>query len=93
VGIFAMEYIIKLTPEELTHELIDDIKRLLDKDKSFEITLIVKEKPLNQYWLQEPAEEYRTKLNRAIDDAENNRNLISFTAEQFEAYAAALSKK
>ena len=88
-----MEYVIKLTPEELTPELIEDIKRLLDKDKPFEITLIVKEKPFTNYLLQEPREEYRTKLNRAIDDAENNRNLITFTAEQFEKFADALSKK
>jgi hypothetical protein len=93
VKIFAMEYVIKLTPEELTPELIEDIKRLLNKDKPFEITLIVKEKPLKEYLFEESRAEYITNLNRAIDDVENNRGLVTFTVEEFEKFVASRSTK
>lgn len=92
-NIIAMEYIIKLTPDELTPEIIEQVKQLLTNGKTFEITLTLKEKSSNDYLFQEPQEAYRTKLDRAIDDAENNRDLISFTAEEFERFAEAMELK
>jgi hypothetical protein len=88
-----MDTVIKLSPDELTHELVDEIKAFLNNKKSFEIIITIKEKPLKEYLFEESPEEYVAKLNKSISDVENNRNLVSFTVEEFEKLAASLMKK
>lgn len=88
-----MDAVIKLSPNELTHELVDDIKAFLPNNKTFEITITIKEKPLKEYLFEESPEEYVTKLNRSISDIENNRGLVTFTVEEFEKFVESRSKK
>ena len=88
-----MEAVIKLSIDELTPALISQIKAIASNGKNIELTITIKDKPLTQYLFEDDQEPYEVRLNKSIEEIENNRNLVSFTAEEFEKFAAALSKK
>lgn len=70
-----MEAAIRLKPEELNSEVISKIREMIGEKNNMEITIIVREK-----------EEYLSTLNRSIDHLEKNKDLISFTMEEFLDY-------
>ena len=88
-----MEAVIKLNPNELTQDLVNKIKALINNNSNLEITITIREKSHTEFLLGEPKPSYETRLNKSISDIENNNDLVSFTAEEFEKFAAAMSKK
>ena len=89
----VMETVIKVEPNEFNHALVDKIRSFINGSKNFEITITIKEKALHEYLFEEPQATYETRLNKSIDDIENNRDLVSFTVEEFEKFAASLPRK
>jgi hypothetical protein len=90
-----METFIKVQPQELTYELLDNIRGFLGNKKNFEITITIKEKeaPNEKNLFGEPEAEYETRLNKSISDIENDRGLIPFTVEEFEKFVASTRSK
>lgn len=58
-----------------------------------EITISVRDKEAKPFLFEESPEEYVKNLREAIDDVDNKRNLITFSAEEFEKFAESLSRK
>lgn len=71
-----METIIKVHPSELDTNLLDKIRQFIGEKKNIEVTISLKEYDKN----------YEEALNRSIESAEDSRNVISFTMEDFMAY-------
>lgn len=71
-----MEAAIKLRPEELNSGIISKIREMIGERKNVEVTIIVREKN----------DDYLSTLNRSIHDLEKNKDLISFTMEEFVNY-------
>lgn len=88
-----MQAVIKIKPSELTNELVDNIKRMIGEKANIEITINVTDKEPKAYLFEETKEEYFQNLREAIDDVENNRNLVRFTVEEFKEYAESLAEK
>jgi|GEM_PF-1128687 hypothetical protein len=88
-----MEAVIKIKSSELTNELLDNIKRMFGEKATVEIAIRVSDKEPKAYLFEETREEYFQNLREAIDDVENNRNLVRFTAEEFKQYAESLTEK
>ena len=87
-----METVFRLKAKDIDNKLIDAIRSLFKKDEEVEITV---SSTLNEdeteYLMKIPAN--RKRLLEAIKNVEENKNLISFTAEEFEAYKKKLLKK
>ena len=75
-----METIIKLSPSELTAELLDKIKSFVETTPKAEITLSIRDKSFPR---KETREQYFERINRAIDAVEKSENLVSFTFDEF----------
>jgi ssRNA-specific RNase YbeY (16S rRNA maturation enzyme) len=71
-----METIIKVHPSELNVELLEKIRQFIGEKENIEVTISLKEYD----------KEYVDELNRSIESSENNRNVITFTLEDFMAY-------
>jgi hypothetical protein len=76
-----METVIKLKPSELEIAL-QKLKMLIQGDENVEITITVKN-PLKE-------EAYFKRLEKSIDDIENNRNLVSFSFNEFQEFSKSL---
>ncbi len=74
-----METIIKVSPSELDMNLLNKIKEFIGKKENIDVTISLKE--MDADYLQE--------LSASIQQAENEKNLISFTMEDFIAYKPA----
>jgi hypothetical protein len=74
-----METIIKVNPSELNEDLLDKIKKFIGGRENVDVTISLKD--------LDP--EYAEALNRSIEEAENSDSLVSFTMEDFMAYAPA----
>ncbi|MBI1769211.1 MAG: hypothetical protein HYR67_12645 [Bacteroidetes bacterium] len=71
-----METIIKVSPSELDMNLLNKIKEFIGKKENIDVTISLKE--MDADYLQE--------LSASIQQAEDEKNLISFTMEEFIAY-------
>lgn len=72
----SMETIIKVSPSELDTNLLDKIRQFIGEKKNIEVTISLKEYDKN----------YEEALDRSIESAEDSRNVVSFTMEDFMAY-------
>lgn len=80
-----METVFRLKATDLNKSFLDLLKKLFKK-KTIEISVTdMVEEDETEYLLKSPAN--REHLLKAVDDIKNNRNLIRFTAEEFEALA------
>ncbi|MEX2233138.1 MAG: hypothetical protein WD824_13330 [Cyclobacteriaceae bacterium] len=74
-----METIIKVHPSELNAKLLDKILQFIGEKKNIDVTISLKEYD----------KDYEEELSRSIESSENNRNVITFTMEDFMAYTLA----
>ena len=88
-----METVLKLKPAELNTGLITALKLLFGKSNAIEITISMKSKEKNNARNDELGEGYKKRLNKAIENIEHNRNLVSFTGEEFEMLTGKLLSK
>ena len=86
-----METIIRLKPSELNIVLIEKIKALLADKDDVEITLSFSEKgTYNTLHKTQLEQSYKEKINRSIQNVEQDKNIISFTGDEFEKMAKML---
>ncbi|HET7180209.1 MAG TPA: hypothetical protein VFI14_10805 [Chryseosolibacter sp.] len=71
-----METLIKVHPSELDTNLLEKIRQFIGEKKNIEVTISLKEYD----------EDYEEALSRSIESAEESRNVITFTMEDFMAY-------
>ena len=71
-----METIIKVSPSELDINLLNKIKEFIGKRENIDVTISLKEMDAN----------YLKELERSIQQAEEEKNMISFTMEDFMTY-------
>ncbi len=75
---------IKISGSELSAELLDKIKSLFTGDSSdFEVTISVKPK--------ESAEAANLRIDRSIENIEEQKNLIAFSPEEYDTLVRQLS--
>jgi len=72
-----METIIKVNPSELNENLLDKIKKFIGGKDNVDVTIS----------LREFDREYANALDRSIEEAENDKELITFTMNDFMDYA------
>lgn len=77
-----METIIKVNLSELDIKLLEKIKDFIGTRKNVDVTISLKEIPVGD-------EAFLDSLDHSIKQAEDVRNLISFTMEEFMAYTPA----
>jgi len=71
-----METIIKVSPSELNIKLLNKIKDFIGNKQNVDVTISLKEMDTA----------YLESLDHSIQQANEERNLISFTMEEFLAY-------
>jgi len=71
-----METIIKVSPSELNIKLLNKIKDFIGNKQNVDVTISLKERDTA----------YLESLDHSIQQANDERNLISFTMEEFLAY-------
>lgn len=77
-----METIIKVNLSELDIKLLEKIKDFIGTRKNVDVTISLKEIPVGD-------EAFLDSLDHSIKQADDRRNLISFTMEEFMAYTPA----
>ena len=77
-----METIIKVNLSELDIKLLEKIKDFIGTRKNVDVTISLKEIPVVD-------EAFLDSLDHSIKQADDIRNLISFTMEEFMAYTPA----
>ena len=77
-----METIIKVNLSELDIKLLEKIKDFIGTRKNVDVTISLKESPVVD-------EAFLDSLDHSIKQADDIRNLISFTMEEFMAYTPA----
>jgi hypothetical protein len=82
-----METTIRLRPDELTEEVLQRLKLFVKSTD--EVLITVK----NGFPPKENTSAYFLRLSESIDDIENNRNLVSFTFEEFKTFSQSLQQK
>lgn len=78
-----METVFRLKVSELNTGLIKALQSIFQNTGEVEIIVHPVAKSLNKQ--VETRDEYWARINRAIDDVENDRNVVSFTGDEFEA--------
>jgi antitoxin YefM len=87
-----METVFRLKAKELDSKFLNAIKSLFKKEEEIEITVSsAMDEDETEYLMKNPA--MRNKLLKAIEDVKQNKNLISFSGEEFEEYGKKLLKK
>jgi hypothetical protein len=86
-----METTIRISPNELTPAWLKKVKALFENENELQITI----RPLTRSDLivNESREEYKTRVNRAIDNIESGKDVISLSASQFDKLADQLLNK
>ena len=86
-----MQTIVRLKLSELNNDFIETIKTLFKKEKELNIFISsVKDVNFPEF---ETKQGYEQRLNKAIENAEKGKHLISFTEEEFQEYTRSLSPK
>jgi hypothetical protein len=71
----------KISASEFNDAIVEKIKMLF-KDDDSEVVISVRSK--KKGFPKETREEYFARINRALDDLDNRRNVVSYTVEEFE---------
>lgn len=72
-----METIIKVSPSELNENLLEKIKKFIGGNDNIDVTIS----------LREFDQEYVIALENSIEEAENTKELVTFTMKNFMDYA------
>ncbi len=81
-----MEVNLKIQTSEFSQDIIDKIRQFITLNGESDVTISIRPKKKKSF-PKESKEAYFHRLDRAIDNLENNRNLMAFTASEFQEFA------
>ena len=81
-----MEVKLKIQTSEFSQEIIDKIRQFITLNGESDVTINITPKKKKNF-PKETQEEYFKRLDKAIDNVENNRNLIAFSTTEFQEFA------
>jgi hypothetical protein len=86
-----METIFRLKTDELTPDFLNKIKALFDNEETQEISI----SPVSDFGLTkiESIKAYKDRINRAIENLEANKKVITLSDREFENLSSDLLKK
>ena len=82
----VMEVNLKIQTSEFSQDIIDKIRQFISLNGESDVTISIKPKKKKSF-PKESKEEYFNRLDKAIDNLENNRNSIVFTTTEFQELA------
>ena len=81
-----MEVNLKIQTSEFSQDIIDKIRQFISLNGESDVTINIRPKKKKSF-PKESKEEYFNRLDKAIDNLENNRNSIVFTTTEFQELA------
>ena len=78
-----MEVNLKIQTSEFSQDIIDKIRQFISLNGESDVTISIRPKKKKSF-PKETREEYFNRLDNAIDNLENNRNLVAFTTTEFQ---------
>jgi hypothetical protein len=79
---------LKIQTSEFSQDIIDKIRQFLSLNGESDVIISIRPKKKKSF-PKESKEDYFNRLDKAIDNLENNRNLMAFTATEFQEFAEA----
>ena len=81
-----MEVNLKIQTSEFSQDIIDKIRQFISLNGESDVTISIRPKKKKAF-PKESKEAYFNRLDKAIDNLENNRNSIVFTTTEFQELA------
>ena len=81
-----MEVNLKIQTSEFSQEIIDKIRQFISLNGESDVTISIRPKKKKSF-PKESKEAYFNRLDKAIDNLENSKNLVSFTTTEFQEFA------
>ena len=81
-----MEVKLKIQTSEFSQDIIDKIRQFISLNGESDVTINITPKKKKSFPKETP-KEYLKRLNKAIDNLDNNRNLIAFSSIEFQEFA------
>ena len=81
-----MEITLKIQTTELSQDIIDKIRQFISINGESDLVINIRPKKSVKF-PKETKEEYFNRLDRAIENLENNRNLVNFSTTEFQNFA------
>lgn len=81
-----MEITLKIQATELNQDIIDKIRQFISLNGESDLVINIRPKKTKKF-PKETKEEYFARLNSAIDNLENKKNVVSFSTTEFQTYA------
>jgi hypothetical protein len=78
-----MQVIFKIAPAEFTQDVFSKIQQLLTQSECGEIVISFQAKPTRRK-VKMSEKDFFKKIDKAIDDIDNNHNVITFNIADFE---------
>jgi hypothetical protein len=78
-----MQVIFKIAPAEFTQDVFSKIQQLLTQSEWGEIVISFKAKPTRRK-AKMSEKDFLKKIDKAIDDIDNNHNVVTFNIADFE---------
>ncbi|TAL62061.1 MAG: hypothetical protein EPN85_03430 [Bacteroidetes bacterium] len=87
-----MQTVLRIKPSELNSHFLQALKSLFKDAAGLEI-IVNTATTADTIFSSESRSAYWKRINKAIKDVEDGKNVISFTAEEFEKYSDKLASK
>ncbi len=87
-----MQTVLHIKPHELNRHFLEAIKSLFKNAEELEI-IVHTAKTADTIFTPESRPAYWKRINKAIKDVEDGKNVVSFTAAEFEKYSNKLASK
>lgn len=81
-----MEVNLKIQTSEFSQDIIDKIRQFISLNGESDVTISIRPKKKKSF-PKESKEAYFNRIDKAIDNLENNRNSIVFTTTEFQELA------
>jgi hypothetical protein len=81
-----MEIRLKIEATELSQDIIDKIRQFITLNGESDLEINIRPKKKKKF-PKETKEEYFERLDRAIDTLDKNKNVLSFSTSEFQAFA------
>jgi hypothetical protein len=81
-----MEITLKIQATEFNQDMIDKIRQFITLNGESDLVINIRPKKKKKF-PKETKDEYFARLDRAIDNFDNKRNLVSFSTTEFQTYA------
>ena len=81
-----MEATFKIHATELSQEIVEKIRQFISANGESEIVINIRPKKKKAF-PKETKEAYFARLDRALDNLDQKRNVVTLTVEEFEAFA------